>query len=143
MNNENINANRKKVLKAVRYILSSTASPFGISSPRFDKAAIFAAPILLATFMATQLWIVIIVAAVVFAVVWVRTPSETWNERFCKLLKDYPPLDDVAFQLLLHKIKDGTAERKDILEWLRTESAHVERPNEVAAEQDLLNSRLH
>lgn len=136
--------NRKKTLNEVRRILRTTASPLSPfnSDPRTAKAALWAAPVMFGGLMLSYASIGFLAAIMVFAVVRKLTPPETWNERFCKLLTDYQPMDEGSYQALLTKIKANTANRDDICAWLAAEAAHVERPSEVAAERALLDKRL-
>ena len=133
------NEARLKTLREVRKILDVTGiyNPI-FTTPRTQRAAIWSAPFVLAGLILNQLAAGMFVAALVFYVVWKRTPNETWNERFCKVLVSYQPLDTAAFEELLLKIKDNSAKREDVELWLRIERAHVEHPNEVAAEKQLL-----
>lgn len=140
-----VNEQRRQALNQVKSILAATAfpipSPF-FASPRAYRATLWAVPAVVAGFLLSYLVVGLLVAAAVFTVIWRITPTETWNERFSKILAAYDPADGGAYQLLLTKIKANNACRDDILAWLNVELSHVERPGEVAAEKALLDSRL-
>ena len=141
-----VNEQRRQALSQVKAILAATAVPFPspfFASPRAYRAALWAAPAAVTGFLLSYLVVGLLVAAVVFMVIWKITPAETWNERFSNILTAYGPADEAAYQSLLAKIKANTACRDDILAWLNVELPHVERPGEVAAEKALLDNRLH
>lgn len=136
--------NRKKTLNAVRRILAQTASPISPFNrdPRTAKAALWAALAMFGGLILSYVSIGFLAAIIVYAVMWKLTPAESWSERFCKLLTDYQPLDEKRYQALLAKIQANTVSRDDVCAWLSAETAHVERPGEVAAERTLLDQRL-
>lgn len=133
------NAERERTLKEVRGILVTTAGPsldMGAfsGSPRRHRAFLFSAPFIVVGAILSYLIIGLLVAAIVFAVVFRLTPN--------KLLASYIPLDEMAYQKLLQKIKDGTGKREDVQAWIQAESTQLYRPSEVAAEKALIESRL-
>ena len=131
---------RKKTLSEVRQILAATSVRYPIfnSDPRTQRSFFWAAPFAIVGTLVGFIWLGAVAAIGVFFYVRAKTPAETWAERFCRLLTSYQPADEAEFRVLLEKIKANTAQREDILMWLHNESAHVDRPNEVAAEKLLL-----
>ena len=83
----------------------------------------------------------ITIATVVFGLVLNLSSKETWSEQLYKLIIGYQPLDESIYQELLAKIEAGTADRAAVLNWFELETAYVELPNEVTADQTQLTAR--
>lgn len=135
---------QKNALNEIRKILFYTQSgvPLLSRDPRTAKAFLAAAPAALAGFVFSYMLLGLSIAALIYIAVYARTPAETWSQRFYNLMSNYAPLDRAAYQDLMSKIEANTCTRDDVACWLSAESAHVERPDEVAAKRALMRRRL-
>lgn len=138
--------NREKLLNKMRAVLVYTSFPAGFiaRTPRSFKALMWGMPFLwVALLLSFSLALTAVtVGCLIGVVVYAITPSETWADRICKILKEYPPLDEKAYQSLLEKIEADTAERQDIILWLQAERRAENRLNRPISEQELIDSRL-
>lgn len=131
-------------LVVLQYTMAPFSIPFLGRSPRALMAWFCAAPCLFAAFLGSYKMAVVlyVVAAVAWVTAYKLTPKESWGDRLCKILTVYQPVDEVAYQALLRKIKEGELETADIFAWIQAEKVRIANLNRPAAEQMLLDSRL-
>lgn len=139
--------NRHNLLRKVGFILAATAGPVEtfFKGPRRLKTFLaVSAPIMLIGFILHYLLMGMLISVVAYLFITKRDPqsNQTWVEYFCSLLQSYQPCDEAAYQELLQKVSNSTADRQAIVNWYAAEKRAVERPGEVVAEKSLIDSRL-
>lgn len=131
---------RRKALKKVQRLLSASDSlqllPRGLRTPKMFNAMLVASPCVLVglLFPSFLLFIACVIVALIAGTVMYRvTPAGSWDDRLCKILVNYQPVNEQAFRALLVEMEAGTADRVSIYAWLKTESSCVERSPAKAA----------
>lgn len=132
---------RSRSLSKIKFILRLTSIyiPF---KPRTYFSIIFSYPFILCGIFFNQAFFIL--AGIVFFVVWTLNTKESWFERILKILQDYHPVNEQAYQLLLSQIENDTADRQSILNWLADESKNINRynHNDLETKKNLLSKRL-
>lgn len=142
------NADRKKQLGKLN-IFVEIIGVFPVfvlaRSPRSFKAWAWACPLFVfAGFSLMTFFSVIMFALgiILWVAIYTNTPRESWDEYLCKILAEYRPIDEEAFQAMLMKIKEDKLDRQAFVTWIRNEEANIKYQNRPSPEQALLDSRL-